>query len=127
MNFENQVNVEIDYNSVKPQGFDYESRYTKVKIKYNIDIEYRSWGIKGISILAPDQKIHIELELLPEDQEDSQSYTFEVDLSDIKVEADRQFHLYDDIYPQDIQIKIIEIKAKDKHSFTAKATAVLVI
>jgi hypothetical protein len=124
--FITSVDVEIDYNSVKPTGFDYESRSAKTRIRYRMDIDLRSWGIHGISASLPEQKVEFSLDMLPENAEDYQEASMEVQIVETEVETDNKFSLHSDILPKELQLKIIEIKAVNETTFVAKAKGVLV-
>jgi hypothetical protein len=127
--FVTSVDVEVDYASVKPQGFSYESHSSKTRIRYRMDIDFRSWGIHGISASLPEQKVDITLDMLPDGQEDYQDCSVEVQIVESEVEAERAFALNADICPQELQLTITEIKAvsdKSYVSFVAKAKAKLV-
>lgn len=120
------VQVEIDYASVKPVGYNYESHNTKVRIHYTIDVEYKSWGINGISPYLPEQKLDLNLELLADDQEDYQDCSVEVQIIESKIESDDSFNLNSAICPKELQLTITEIKAVKDGNFVAKAKATLV-
>lgn len=127
--FVTSVDVEIDYSSVKPAGYSYESHSSKARIRYRMDIEFRSWGIHGINASLPEQKLDLTLDMLPDDQEDYIDASVEVQIVESEVEADQAFNLHSDICPKELQLTITEIKAvKDQYSvsFVAKAKAKLV-
>ena len=58
------IEIDVDYDSEKPPGFDYESRISSApNLKYCSVIEVREWGIKDIASIVPDQSIEAQLEL----------------------------------------------------------------
>lgn len=128
MDFETQVHVEIRYSSVTHTRFDYESRNSTSNIIYNMDIEYKSWGINGFQVSVPDQKIIIDLDFIEKDNEDTKTRTIEISLSDIHVNldlSDNSFQLNKAICPQTLEIEITEIELKDEYTFIAKGTGSL--
>lgn len=124
--FKINVETEIDYDSKKPEGYEYESRYMRTDIKYHFDLELREWGIKNFSFYVPDQEIELEIELQPQNSEDFEtSYvTFKLNLHDIETELPENFSR-GDIYPQSLTLEIEEITKVKEGVFQGKATGSL--
>lgn len=116
--FITNVSVDISYSSVKPQGFDYESHSSKTRVKYQMDMELREWGIKDLSFSAPRQTLAMDIELLAKDQEDSEEFSMEIDLETINVEGPDSLK---GLCPGEIEI---EIKSITKVGNIFKATGV---
>lgn len=123
--FKTKVNIEVDYSSEKPEGFEYESRSSKAFIEYFISLDMREWGIKEISAYASKQDIEISLDLLDEKNEDPEEYTFKIEIEEIDVDTD-DLSLNSGIYPKELNIELKEIKKIGPNLFTASAIGTLV-
>jgi hypothetical protein len=123
LEFNTDVDVEIDFDSHKPEGYDYESRDTSTTFKYLVLIEIRSYGIKSLCTILPEQEITIEIELLAKDSEDSERCAFKVKLAQIDVERSDNYNL--DQSPTTLTLTLENIKRNDDRSFEATATGTL--
>ena len=122
--FISQVEYSIDYDSVKIEGYDYESRYGKVDVKYNVEIELRDWGVKSIMLSAPSQILNLELELQSlSDDEDIVYKSFKINLTDIKIENPE---IFGQINPQEINLTLKNLRKINEEHFEVDASAVLV-
>lgn len=124
--FKAQVDVDIDYDSVKPEFFDYESRYFRAKISYGIDVEYKSWGISSIRFDMPDQELDVEIEVIMFDKEDPEYVSLKLKLKDIKIEAAKRMSPQADICPNELSVKILSIVKISDNSYCAEATGTLI-
>jgi len=116
------VDFYIEYDSVKlPDGADFESRKGSMSIDYQIDIEARDYGIKGIILMAMDQTKLVEIEVIPADKEDTEYVSMEISLENIEVENPSHFG---SICPKDIEITLTEI-VQDGEKYKAKAKGLL--
>jgi hypothetical protein len=119
----NNVDVDIDSDSVKPDGFEFESHSSKTDIKYLVTIEARSWGIKSLCYITPSQEITMSVDLLKTGEEDYEDYTFKVTLTE--VETDGPEDLNGDLAANNLTIKFEQIERLDDRTFKAKATATI--
>jgi hypothetical protein len=121
-NFRTKVEVEIDYDSEKPKGFDYNSRSSHAMIAYAVNICLRDWGIKGISFLMKDQVIQCSIELIDESsaEGDWDSYNFEITLKNNEVEVP-SISLNSDIFPDQLSVCLENIQKVSRTEFTAEA------
>lgn len=123
-NFKTNVEIEIEYDSVKPEGLDYESRTSHGRVNYQFILELREWGIKTLSFLVPSQEISLDLELLKDEDEDYEEYSFKVKLTEIDVEGPEEVGA-GDICPHTLNLTLTEIVKTGERSFEAKATGTL--
>lgn len=124
MDFKPKLNVEISYQSAKPAGYDYESRYPKnVPVKYQANMVTRDWGF-CLSFLCPDQTISFDLDFMPDQGEDYEEYSVELKLENVEVEVSDSRSIQGDICPKELEVTIKEIK-KVGNSFQATGTGVL--
>jgi hypothetical protein len=123
--FQTVVDVEVDYNSEKPEGFDYEFCRAKTNINYDVSIECRAWGIKNIVFMMLDQEISCNLELVKSDEEDPEEFPFKIKLKEMEIETDNVNLASGDIYPSSVSIQLSNIRKEDG-SFVADGTGVLV-
>ena len=122
--FKTKVEVSIDYDSVKPKGYSYESRRSEAQIAYRMDLELREWGLKNIIFTMPEQEISCYVELQKDDQEDYESYLFKIKLEDKNIESPEDIS-FGDISPNELNIEIKEIIQIDNFIFEAKGKAIL--
>ena len=102
MEFQTKVEVSLyDYELTGPSG-----EKTKVNVihghavlSWSVEIEARSWGIKGIWPLIPDQIIRAEVEI---DDENGDAQTLEIDLNLKDVDVNMQPENYGMISPSEI-------------------------
>ena len=75
--------VEVDLNLADKAWF---AEYvSKPDIPFYIDMEYRSWGLKGISVFFRD-KITLAYTVVNQDTDAAEDKEVEIDLSNLKVE-----------------------------------------
>ena len=67
----------------------------KVKVKWNFELELRSWGIHGISVTCPDQKVHISGKFI-EENGDTLPFSKDIEIKKVTVEYDK---IKDDFFP----------------------------
>lgn len=66
----------------------------KVKLKWRYEIEARSWGIKGISVIIPEQTIKFTVEDVNDEGEDEESErTLKIDNPKIEYEGSSEHGL----------------------------------
>lgn len=121
--FNAPVQIEIDYDSIKPQDFNYESRSSNANIEYHFILELRSWGIKSFSFILPAQEISFDLDLTKDEEEDCESYSFK-----LKITGDTEIPdniSSGDICPQTLSLEITELRKTGTNSFEGIAKAVL--
>ena len=58
---------------------------SKVNVPFDLDLEYRSWGLKGIDIILRDT-ITVSYTAVNQDTDESQDREVEVDLLDLPIE-----------------------------------------
>jgi len=75
---------------------------TKVKIKYEIEFESRSWGIKGLSVFIPKQDITFNVEL--DEEEETAEVKMSIDNSKTKFESGDDLGTSFGIVPKSIEI-----------------------
>ena len=119
----NLIEVDIDYGSEKPVGFEYESHSSKTKVEYLVSMDIRDWGIKDISFHANSQEVKFDVELMGSDEE-IETYDFTVKLEDISVDTD-EVTVGCVIEPQNISIKLNNIVKTGPTSFTAVGEATI--
>ena len=119
----NLIEVDIDYGSEKPVGFEYESHSSKTKVEYLVSMDIRDWGIKDISFHANSQEVKFDVELMGSDEE-IETYDFTVKLEDISVDTD-EVTVGCVIEPQNISIKLTNIVKTGPTSFTAVGNATI--
>ena len=123
MKFTSQVNVEITHQSINPPGFEYEMRRSKSKVNYEMEVEFKAWGINGISFFLPNQVLSLEVELMPLAGEDYECYTFEVQVESSTIEEPESFK--GAIAPQELELTLSKITRSGPYTFQATATAIL--
>lgn len=121
--FNTPVDMEIDYDSIKPQGLNYESRSTNINIEYHFILELRSWGIKSFSFILPTQEISFDLEMVDEATGDYEDYSFKLKIEG-EIETPENFSA-GDICPQSLSLEITELQKTGDTSFEGKGKAVL--
>lgn len=119
----NLIEVDIDYGSEKPAGFEYESHSSKTKVEYLVSMDIRDWGIKDISFYANSQEVKFDLELVGIDEE-IETYDFTVKLEDISVDTD-EVTIGSIMAPQDMSIKLTNIVKTGPTSFMAVGEATI--
>jgi hypothetical protein len=85
---ENKYNREIILNFNKGNNFDFKGmevdwlEKTKIRLSFDIDIEARSWGIKGIMLynITGPEEVEMEVVYYPNESDDSESGYFPVKL-----------------------------------------------
>lgn len=123
MNFKPTLKAEITYDSVKPEGYEYESRTGQTSIKYNASLITRDWGF-CVSLMAPEQTIEMEVDFLPDNSEDYENIAIEIKLSEVEVDMEDR-KLFGDICPKDLEITLTSIKMVG-NKFQATGTAKLI-
>lgn len=124
LKFKTNVQLDIDYDSVKPQEFDYESRSSNCLINYTVDFETRDWGIKNILFLAFAQEISFELELTNTQSGESESYSFKIKLKEIDTQLPNNITL-GDIAPSLLTISLTELSLGNNNIWEGEGTATL--
>lgn len=79
MQFKTKVDVVIYKDKV-------ESIYGKAILSWSTEIEARSWGIKGITIVIPDQEIEVDASIEDEDGNE-EIQTLKMNIKDVNVEV----------------------------------------
>ena len=122
--FTTKIEIDIDYSSVAPSGFEYESRRATAVIKYGVTLELRDWGIKGIHFFVPDQEIQITLELLKNGEEDTETFDCKVLLKDCVIEGS-SIRINSDIAPSSLvlEFKTLSMAPAGKTTFSFMAEA----
>jgi hypothetical protein len=112
--FKCDVSVTID-SAISIDGFTLDSRYTKTQVQYQMDVEYKSWGINGISVSMPNQTVTVKLELTDNETEATETYSAEIELEDVVVDGELTGHnnLNQCIIPTDLELTIVSIVKKD--------------
>lgn len=123
LSFKTKVEVDVDYDSVKPAGYEYESRSSSATVDYKVGIEVREWGIKSISYYGITQEISCYINLLEESTEETDSFLCKIQISEISTEGPEDA-LNRDLGGESLNLTITEI-TKSGEGFVAKATAVL--
>lgn len=83
--YEMECDVDLDYYGLKYKGEDIE--YVDVlgplKIKFNIELESRSWGIKSVyvSVVGGPESLPLSLKYYPEDSDDYQEVELELPIN----------------------------------------------
>jgi hypothetical protein len=113
--FKVRVEVDIDFSSICPQGFIYESHSAHAAIRYGISLEIKDWGIKGISVWVPDQEIDIVIELLEKEEDSPESFDCKVNLKNCTIEAGL-INLNSSIAPNSLNLTLKNFKMKPTHS-----------
>jgi hypothetical protein len=122
--FVSEVEYCIEHSSDKVNLYDYESRYGKINIKYNIEIEARDWGVKSIIITAPEQVLNLDLELQSlKDDEDIVYKSFKINLKNIEIENPTTFG---QINPTELSLTLKDIKHINEHESECDATGILI-
>lgn len=125
LNFKTDVDIEIDYDSVKPQGHEYEDRSSSADgVQYNVAITTRSWGISNISYYMIRQEISCYVTLQPNDSDDSESYLFKIKIEDCETEGPEDI-IGRDLTASSLSLTLTEVNRIDDHTFEAKAKATL--
>lgn len=122
--FQTEVELDIDYDSATPDGFEYESRSSSAEISYSVYLECRSWGIKNMGYIMHDQEICFNLDLVKKEEEDSESYSFKVKISKMTVDTDYVNFNQGDVCPSKLIIELTNIQ-RDGNIFTADGTGSL--
>lgn len=110
--FKCTVDLEIDYKSQKIEGFGYDSRTAKLNdFLYNLDVNFKSWGIDSIHVGSPDQKISFNLDLNDEKTGESEVYEFDIDLVDIETDNQLENHknLSCCIIPYTLEVNLFDL------------------
>jgi hypothetical protein len=116
----NEQNDDIFESEVDLDVFDYDftqggSVYTetelpdKISVKYRIEVEYRSYGIKGIYatfISAPTFTIGVISYPDPNDDTKTEEKLVTVDLSNIEVETEFNVTKYGGVYPETFEVTL---------------------
>ncbi len=64
----------------------------KIDIKWNCELEYRSWGIKSIIVVVPDQDISFAYDKIIDDEGNTKEIEHTVKLANIKLgDSDYKF------------------------------------
>lgn len=113
LSFTPKLAVEIDYSSVKPEGFDYESRYVKnVVVVYKINLNQRSWGL-DLQFMCQDQDIRFEAELEDLNSGETISHNeFKIRLEDVEIELNDK-SISSQISPDTMSIVITDLKLEN--------------
>lgn len=90
------------------QGEDYIS--SKADLNWSVDFEYRSWGIKGIYPIVPNQKLHFTYEVETEDSYEDKD--MDVEITDVQTKFETPYH--EDIISMQVLPVKIEIDKKGK-------------
>lgn len=126
-NFTTNVEVEVNYNSVKPAGYEYESRSFFTDVSWDFTLYANAQGISSMSISAKDQELSITIELLKDGEEDPQEVTIKVKIKNIEIEDQREERSFSSsITPHTLDIEITEIRKINESNFEAIADASLV-
>lgn len=113
--FKCDISVAIEYDSVCAEGFSIDSRYTKSQVQYQMDVDYKSWGINGISASIPNQTINVKLELTDNNSEETETYSAEIELDEISLDGELTGHnnLNQCIMPTELELTIVSMTKKD--------------
>lgn len=113
LSFTPKLEVEIDYSSVKPEGFSYDSRYIKnVTVGYKIVLHERSWGLQLVC-LCQDQDLRFDVDLEDLNSGDSVSNNdFKIRLEDVDVELNNR-SIESQIMPVKLTLVITELKCEN--------------
>lgn len=122
--FNAEVDVEIDYDSQVPEGFEYESRNSNAKIKYRLNLEMREWGVKNFIFTMPTQELSLSIDLMSQESEDYESFTFNLKLEDMDIESPEDLGS-GDIAPSTLTLTISDLVKIDDSTYEAKATGTL--
>jgi hypothetical protein len=102
--FETEVELSIiGDNIVKPGN-------ANVKIKWNLEIEMRNYGVKGIMIYAPDQTLEFTITRYNEETDEEEETTETFEFKDIKIEGQYrniegfESVLHSGIYPKGMEL-----------------------
>lgn len=83
----NETDIELDLYG------EYSNVTTKIVfLKWKYELEYRSWGIKNVSITIPDQKIYVEIEVEDENG-DYERKDIVIELKNIEMEGETKIPL----------------------------------
>lgn len=118
------LDLEIEYDSVKPESYDYESHNSKTDVEFNGRINLTSRGIDVIDFDADDQVLSFKVELQPDFKDETEFAIFKIK-SKIKTSFNKEnVDLTFGIYPKKILLKILELKKQD-YDFIGKGEAEL--
>jgi hypothetical protein len=124
--YKTQVNLEIDYKSVKSEEFDWESRhYKNINIKYEINLEYKNWGINGISCSLLDQELELEAEVMFHNKEESEYISLKIKVENTEVEHQKTFS-NGVICPSELEVKLNSITKVSDGKYVAIAKGKLI-
>jgi hypothetical protein len=88
--YNQNVDVNIEYYGVKIDGenIDYVNDIN-IPVTYNIEVEARDWGIKGISLYNVKGPEEIELGIIPEtDNNEEKNVTIKLNWDDVEIERE---------------------------------------
>lgn len=87
MDFKTDVDVSLfDYEITTPSGEKKVARYLhgRAVVSWALEIEARSWGVKGMYVIIPDQVIAAEVEI-DDENGDAQPMTIDLDVKKVLV------------------------------------------
>lgn len=126
LKFTTDVEVDIDYDSEEIPGYEYESRSSRTRIKYEAYIELREWGIKNIGFMASAQEIVFDGELLSKDDKgdiDPEEVTFKIKIEEIDTDTSEMDLGSGDISATEITLTLKDlVKENEVVRGTARAT-----
>jgi hypothetical protein len=79
-----KTKVELEVYGILGEGVNYDVLTQTVEIKWDLQLEMRSWGVKDISMSVPEQKITVLLNIWG-DNEDTEKEIV-LDVKDVLVE-----------------------------------------
>lgn len=127
--FLTDIEIDIDSRSIRPVGYGYESSISKAKLRYEIHIEFRSWGIKQISFLVPEQVIEFPVELIKDGAENPEEFLFRVTLKQCEI-CLGEVRLDEEIFPRTLSLQLKDLQlVKNSYGkeFVSTAQAALAV
>jgi hypothetical protein len=109
--FESEIDLDVYDYDFTHSGSEYtETEYPdKISVKYRIEVEYRSYGIKGIYatfISAPAFTVGVISYPDPNDDSKTEEKLVTVDLSNIEVETEFNVTEYGGVSPETLEVTL---------------------
>ena len=83
--FESEVSIDVHDDSVLPRAAE---DIQPITIKWTLEVEMRSWGVKGFYVHVPDQKVMVIYQIWAEDGESILDQEKEITLTNVQVDLD---------------------------------------
>jgi len=82
-NNENSFNTQIELDLMLDRKDNYSIETEKLHVKWNVEFEMRSFGIKSVIVTVPEQTIDVEVRVWGDDDDTFEQISF--DLKDVEV------------------------------------------